>query len=147
MACTDSSHINALIGVGGTLAGTVLGFALRPAADWVANRRQISSRIRSIRTSVLFSGADSLANYSRAVFELRKIFVENEELLRWSEANEEFFGNWLVDVEESAPPPPMMWGAKEITRLKRDISLVEDFSWLEYCRRRLRRFVDGPKEQ
>src|SRR6266566_1817192 len=76
MACPEISHINALIGVGGTLAGTILGFVLRPAGDWIANRRQISARLRSIRTSILFSGTDSLANYSKAVFELRKIFVE-----------------------------------------------------------------------
>jgi hypothetical protein len=50
---------------------------------------------------------------------LRKIFVENEELLRWSEANEEFFGNWLVDVRRIGAATTDDVGAKEIAKLKR----------------------------
>jgi len=72
---------------------------------------------------------------------------KNEEPLRWSEANQEFFGTWLVDVEESSPPSPMTWDAKRTSELKRDIELIEDLSWLEYCRRRLQIFVDGPQRE
>jgi hypothetical protein len=93
-----TSHSGTIIGIVGTLAGVIVGFALNVGWQLISESRLARRQLASIKASVKIAALDNHAAFTRALEDLHALFVANPDLLEWSENNRDFAHKWLGRV-------------------------------------------------
>lgn len=89
----DSEYIYALIGIGGTLLGTLVGALITFLYDRIKESDRVKSEIRSAINEVAFIQVTN--DYPVALNKLRAAIVKNAHVLVDDDALTTFFSKWL----------------------------------------------------
>lgn len=120
----DKEYIIALIGIIGTLAGTVFGFALTIVYDSIKKGQTIKDELqKAINRAQLVSTVNS---YPLALTHLKNVIQDNAHVLIKNKPIVEFYSKWLSDPTLAVETEFIGYYTHEkIQELQNDLSKLE----------------------
>ncbi len=120
----DKEYIIAFIGIAGTLAGTVFGFALTIIYDSVKKSQHMKDELqKSINRAQLVA---TINKYPIALTHLRNVIQDNAHILIKNKPVVEFYSKWLSDPTLSLESEFIgFYTPEKIQELRNDLSKLK----------------------
>ncbi len=116
-------YIIPIIGIGGTIAGTVVGFLLTIWYESIKDKREIKHLLQSAINEIKF--VNIVNNYPVTLNKLRSLITEHSNEI----SNKEiliFYNNWLNDpIVESGQPVSNAYTNEQIQKMLCDLSKIK----------------------
>lgn len=119
----DKDYIIAIIGVGGTILGTVTGFLSTLLYEWLKERARLKSELQSAINEVLLVTVKN--DYPVALNKLLKVVVTNAHVIKSNELVN-FYKKWLTNpIITMGQPVVNVYPPEEIQRLISELSEIK----------------------
>lgn len=119
----DKDYIIAIIGVGGTILGTVAGFLSTLLYEWLKERARLKSELQSAINEVLLVTVTN--DYPVALNKLRQVVVTNAHVIKYNELVS-FYKKWLTNpVITMGHPVANIYSQEEMQQLLSELSEIK----------------------
>ena len=119
----DKDYIIAIIGVGGTILGTVVGFLSTLLYEWLKERARLKSELQSAMNEVLLVTVTN--DYPVTLNKLRQVVVTNAHAIKCNELVS-FYRKWLAHpIIAMGQPVFNVYSPEEIQQLISELSEIK----------------------